>query len=216
MRDRSPTQTQTKTERSRKMAKKIGLGIIAAMIVIGVTVFAADSRHFIGLQQDIRTVLKGILSPEQISTLMDFRRDHGERFHWKERERPDLFKTWKELNLNEGQQKQLLKIAGDLVDKTHPYLMTMTETDSELKRRFSTATRIIPRSTSYPRGLERKSARYSGTWRSCAVKQGRSLPRSRSRSWNNIAANTTFASKAPSMPFLTWPKTSQPYGVNSS
>jgi Spy/CpxP family protein refolding chaperone len=117
------------------MAKKIGLGIIAAMIVIGVTVFAADSRHFIGLQQDIRTVLKGILSPEQISTLMDFRRDHGERFHWKERERPDLFKTWKELNLNEEQQERLLKIAGDLVDKTYPYLMTMIETGSELKRK---------------------------------------------------------------------------------
>jgi Spy/CpxP family protein refolding chaperone len=117
------------------MAKKIGLGIAAAMIVIGLMVFAADSRHFMGLQQDIRTVFKGILSPQQISTLMDFRRDHGEKFHWKERERPDLFKTWKELNLNEEQQEQLLKIAGDLVDKTHPYLMTVIETGSELKRK---------------------------------------------------------------------------------
>jgi Spy/CpxP family protein refolding chaperone len=66
---------------------------------------------------------------------MDFRRDHGERFYWKERERPDLFRTWKELNLNEEQQEQLLKIAGDLVDKTHPYLMTMIETGSELKQK---------------------------------------------------------------------------------
>jgi Spy/CpxP family protein refolding chaperone len=117
------------------MVKKIGLGIAAAIIVIGVAVFAADSRHFNGLQKEIRTVFKGILSPRQISTLMDFRRDHHEKFQWKAGERPDLFETWKELDLSEEQQGQLLKIAGDLVDKTHPYLMTMIETGAELKRK---------------------------------------------------------------------------------
>ncbi len=117
------------------MVKKIGLGIVAAIIVIGVTVYAADSRHFNGLQKDIRTVFKGILSPRQISTLMDFRRDHAEKFHRKADARPDLFKTWKELDLSEEQQGQLIKIAGDLVDKTHPYLMTMIETGAELKRK---------------------------------------------------------------------------------
>jgi len=117
------------------MAKKIGLGIVAVIIVIGVTVYAADSRHFSGLQKDIRTVFKGILSPRQISTLMDFRRDHAEKFQWKADERPDLLKTWKELDLSEEQQGELLKIAGDLGDKTHPYLMTMIETGAELKRK---------------------------------------------------------------------------------
>ena len=115
------------------MAKKIGLGIVAAMVVIGVTVFAADGLHFSGLQKDIRAVVKGILSPQQISTLMDFRRDHHEKFHRKESERPDLFKTWKELDLSEKQQEQLLRIAGEAVDKTHRYLMTVIETGSELK-----------------------------------------------------------------------------------
>ena len=115
------------------MAKKIGLGIVAAMVVIGVTVFAADGLHFSGLQKDIRAVVKGILSPQQISTLLDFRRDHHEQFHRKESERPDLFKTWKELDLSEKQQEQLLRIAGEAVDKTHRYLMTVIETGSELK-----------------------------------------------------------------------------------
>jgi Spy/CpxP family protein refolding chaperone len=115
------------------MVKKIGLGIVAAIIVIGMTVYAADSRHFGGLQEDIRTVFKAILSPRQISTLMDFRRDHHDKFHWKAGERPDLFETWKQLDLSEEQQGQLLKIAGDLLDKAHPYLMTMIETGAELK-----------------------------------------------------------------------------------
>ena len=117
------------------MVKKIGLGIVAAIIVIGVAVFAADSRHFSGLPKDIRTVLRGILSPQQISTLMDFRRDHAEKFHREGDARPDLFNTWKELDLSEEQQGQLFKIAGDLVDKTHPYLTTMIETGTELKRK---------------------------------------------------------------------------------
>jgi len=117
------------------MAKKIGWGIVAAIVVTGVTVLAADSPYFGGLQKDIRTVLKGILSPQQISTLRDFRRHHDEKSQLKAGERPDLYKTWKELDLSQEQQGQLLKIAGDLVDKTHPYLMTIIETGSELKRK---------------------------------------------------------------------------------
>ncbi|MBI4596010.1 MAG: hypothetical protein HY730_06485 [Candidatus Tectomicrobia bacterium] len=117
------------------MAKKLGLGIIAVIIVIGVTVFAADSRHFIGLQKDITAVFKGILSPRQISTLMDFRRDHEEKFQWKANKHPDLFKTWKELDLSEEQQEQLQKIAGGLIDSTQPYLMAVFENDSELMRK---------------------------------------------------------------------------------
>ncbi len=116
------------------MAKKIGWGIVAAIVVIGVTVFAAESRHFGDLQKDIRTVLKGILSPHQVSALMDFRRDHNEKFQRKAGERPDLYKTWKELDLSEEQQERLLKIAGALVDKAHPYLMTVIETGGEIKR----------------------------------------------------------------------------------
>jgi Spy/CpxP family protein refolding chaperone len=117
------------------MVKKIGWGIVAGIVAIGVTVFAADGRHFSDLQKDIRTILKGILSPQQISTLMDFRRNHHDMFHWKAGERPDLFKTWKQLDLSEEQQEQLLGIAGATVDKTHPYLLTVIETGSELKRK---------------------------------------------------------------------------------
>jgi Spy/CpxP family protein refolding chaperone len=117
------------------MAKKIGWGIVVAIVMIGVTVFAAESRHFSDFQRDIGTVLKGILSPRQISTFIDFRRDHAEKLHWKAGESPDLFKTWKELNLSEEQQEQLLRIAGAGIDEIHPYLMTMIETGSELKRK---------------------------------------------------------------------------------
>jgi Spy/CpxP family protein refolding chaperone len=117
------------------MAKKIGLGVAAAIIVIAVTVFTADSGHFIGLQKDIRTIFRGILSPKQISTLMDFRRNHEGKFHWKGGEDRDLLKTWKELGLTEEQQKQLLRMAGDLADKTHPYLLAAIETGGELKRK---------------------------------------------------------------------------------
>jgi Spy/CpxP family protein refolding chaperone len=118
------------------MAKKIGLGIAAAVIVIGVTVFAADSRHFSALQKDMKAVVRGILSAQQISTLMDFRRDHLEKFHGKGSEGSDLFKTWKELDLSKEQQEQLLRIVGEAVDKTHPYLMTVIGTGSELKRKI--------------------------------------------------------------------------------
>jgi Spy/CpxP family protein refolding chaperone len=117
------------------MTKKIGWGIVLAIIVIGVTVFAADNRHLSDIQKDIGMVLKGILSPQQISTLINFRRGHAEKFHWKVGGPPDLFKTWKELDLSEEQQEQLMRIAGTLVDKTHPYLMTIIETGGELKRK---------------------------------------------------------------------------------
>jgi len=117
------------------MTKKIGWGIVVAIIVIGVTVFAADNRHLSDLQKDIGMVLKGILSPQQISTLINFKRGHAEKFHWKVGGPPDLFKTWKELDLSEEQQEQLMRIAGTLVDKTHPYLMTIIETGGELKRK---------------------------------------------------------------------------------
>ena len=117
------------------MTKKIGWGIVAAIVVIGVTVFAADALNFRDLQKDIRTVLNGILSPQQISTLIDFRRDHAEKFHWKAGEPADLFQTWKDLYLTEGQQEELVRIADTLVDKTHPYLMTVIETGSGLKRK---------------------------------------------------------------------------------
>ncbi len=121
------------------MAKKIGWGIAVAIVVviiyaIGAMVFAAESGHFTGLQKDIRAVLRGVLSQQQISALMDFRRNHDEEFHRKADEHPDLLKTWKELDLSEEQQEQLLKIAGDLIDKTHPYLTTVIETGGELKR----------------------------------------------------------------------------------
>jgi Spy/CpxP family protein refolding chaperone len=117
------------------MVKKIGIGIIAAVFLTGVLVFAAESQHFNGFQKDLRAVFKGILSPRQISTLMDFRRAHEEEFRGKGAERPDFFKTWKELELSEEQQNQLLRIAGDTVDTSHPYLMTAIETGSELKRK---------------------------------------------------------------------------------
>jgi Spy/CpxP family protein refolding chaperone len=117
------------------MVKKTGLGIAAAIIVIAVTVYAADSRHFSGLPKEIRTIFKGILSPHQISTLIDFRRDHAEKFHLKAHERPDLYKTWKELDLSQEQQREFLRIAGNLVDKTHPNLTTVIETGAELKRK---------------------------------------------------------------------------------
>jgi len=117
------------------MSKKIGWGIMASIVVIGMTVFAADSWYFGDLQKDIRTVLNGILSPQQISTLMDFRRGHAEKFHWRVGEHPDLYKTWKDLDLSEEQQGQLVRIAGAGVDETYPYLMTVIETGSELKRK---------------------------------------------------------------------------------
>ena len=117
------------------MAKKIGLGMAAVVIVIGVTVFAADRLYFIGLQKDIRTIIQGILSPGQISTLIDFRRKQVEKFEPKEGEPPDLFQTWKKLDLTEEQQKQLLKIADGLADEVHPYLMAAIETASELTRK---------------------------------------------------------------------------------
>jgi len=117
------------------MSKKIGWGIMASIVVIGMTVFAADSWYFGDLQKDIRTVLNGILSPQQISTLMDFRRGHVEKFHWRVGEHPDLYKTWKDLDLSEEQQGQLVRIAGAGVDETYPYLMTVIETGSELKRK---------------------------------------------------------------------------------
>jgi Spy/CpxP family protein refolding chaperone len=117
------------------MAKKIGWGIVAAMIAIGVTVFAADNQHIIGLQKDMRALLKGIMSPGQIATLMDFRRHQEERFHGKAGERPDLYGTWKELNLSQEQQEQVLKVAEDLVDKTNPYLIRVMETGSKLKEK---------------------------------------------------------------------------------
>ena len=117
------------------MAKKIGLGMAAAVIVISVTVFAADRLYFIGLQKDIRTIIQGILSPGQISTLIDFRRKQVERFEAKEGEPPDLFQTWKKLDLTDEQQKQLLKIAGGLADEVHPYLMAAIETAGELTRK---------------------------------------------------------------------------------
>jgi Spy/CpxP family protein refolding chaperone len=117
------------------MAKKIGWGLVVGMVVIGITVFAACGRHFSDLQKDIRVVLKGILSPQQISTLIDFRRNHTEKFHWKVDKPGDLFETWKELDLSEEQQEQLLRIAHTFIDKTHPDLMTIIETGSELKRK---------------------------------------------------------------------------------
>ncbi len=117
------------------MAKKIGWGIAVAIMAIGVTAFAADSRHFSGIQKDIRAVLAGILSPQQMKTLMDFKRIHEEKFPRKPGERPDLFATWKELDLSREQQAQVLKTAGDLVDKIHPSLTAVMETGSGLKRK---------------------------------------------------------------------------------
>jgi Spy/CpxP family protein refolding chaperone len=117
------------------MAKKIGWGILAVILIMGVSGFAADTGYLGDLPKDLTTVLKGILSPQQISILMKFWRDHGKGFHGKGSERPDLFKAWKELNLSEEQQRQLLKISGDTVDKVHPYVMTMIATGTELTRK---------------------------------------------------------------------------------
>jgi len=117
------------------MAKKIGLGVAAAVIMIGVTVFAADRLYLTGLQKDIRTIIQGILSPGQISTLMDFRRRQAEKFEPKAGEAPDLFETWKALDFTEEQQNQLLKIAGDSTDEIHPHLIAAIETAGELSRK---------------------------------------------------------------------------------
>ncbi len=117
------------------MAKKIGWGIAVAIIGIGVAVFAADSLPLQGIQKDVRAILEGILSPQQIKTLIDFKRVHEKNFPPKADERPDLFGTWKELDLSEEQQEKLLKIAGDLVDKIHPSLTVVIGTGSELKRK---------------------------------------------------------------------------------
>lgn len=117
------------------MAKKIGWGIAVAIMGIGVVVFAADSRPFEGIQKDLRAILEGILSPQQIKTLIDFKRIHEEKFQPEAGERPDLFGIWKKLDFSEEQQEQLLKVGGDLVDKTHPFLMAAAGTGSELKRK---------------------------------------------------------------------------------
>ncbi len=117
------------------MAKKIGLGVVGLILMVGVTVLAADTGYFGDLPKDLTTVVKGILSPQQISVLMNFRRGHAKHFQAKGTERPDLFKTWKQLNLTEAQQKQLLKMAADSVDQVNPYLMPVVATGIELKRK---------------------------------------------------------------------------------
>ena len=115
------------------MAKKIGWAVVGVILALAVSVFAADVGYLGNLPRDLATIMRGILSPRQISTLMDFRRDHGKDFHLEGKTTPDLFKTWKELNLSEEQQERLLQVAGDLADKAHPYLMSAIETGVELK-----------------------------------------------------------------------------------
>ncbi|MEW5803878.1 MAG: hypothetical protein AB1847_17425 [bacterium] len=116
------------------MAKKIGLSIAVLSLAACITILVTPKQGLSNFGQDIKTLIRGILSPSQIGTLISFRSDFKEKYQSLKGEHPDPVKIWQELQLSEEQQEQLLGVADSRVEVIHPAFMTLLETGRDVSR----------------------------------------------------------------------------------
>lgn len=116
------------------MKKKIKWIVGSVLIAIVVSVFVAQAMISDNIKSDIKTALHGILSPGQIGTLMDFKKDCTDKYTFTAHHRSAPFELWRSLDLTEDQQEQLLAMVDEDVDSILPYMMQVLETGVQLKK----------------------------------------------------------------------------------
>jgi hypothetical protein len=117
------------SSRSSYMLKHIGFAIVLVSLVAGVAIWSTPA---VGVsKQDIKRVIQGILSPDQISTLIGQHRDFRDQYSTFRPTPPDLGQIWQELQLNEKQVGQVLRLADSKIDEIMPALLALGSTGQE-------------------------------------------------------------------------------------
>ncbi len=115
------------------MIKKIGLGLTGlAVAIAAITAIALASED--PLKNDLRTVVRGILSPGQVSVLMDFHGEHGGGHHGPQAGRIGHLSVWRDLELSRNQQERLLDLLDARIDAIGTSLLTVVASGSEIAK----------------------------------------------------------------------------------